>query len=250
MFLIRRASACLCGLLLILLPNAFAIRFDSEEPHTTMEMLCWQDVKCHTNHTGAMHDILFPDLQRTAPTALERDLVVDCARCKRTDMNLTCYRIATRIEHTFMSNHGLAILGEAELGAAPSTACGDSLGYCWANTSCGNDTARLHKELSANLLESPTLDMTCSSCPSQEYNISCFNTTCMSCFYDDNLHRTLYEGAELWGRAATHGQSCEDVEYFLKNPVGSHATRAVQMYLVFAGTLAAMLGPHLPGLWH
>lgn len=92
--------------------------------------------------------------------------------------------------------------------------------------------------------------MTCSSCPSQGYNISCFNTTCMSCFYDDNLHRTLYEGAELWGRAATHGQSCEDVEYFLKNPVGSHATRAVQMYLVFAGTLAAMLGPHLPGLWH
>jgi hypothetical protein len=57
----------------------------------------------------------------------------------------------------------------------------------------------LREELSANVYESPELNMTCSACEGKEFNISCFTASCISCFYDENLARILYEGAEIWG---------------------------------------------------
>lgn len=241
-FTATRTCLSLVPLLLIALGphQTSAVNFGSEQPHELVEMLCWEDVLCHTNHTEAIHATLVDDLRRAEPGANDREVAVECARCRRTDVDLVCYRTATRIEHAFLSENTLTELGKREFGKEPSPLCGDSLSYCWGNKTCAeNNTMSFREELSANVYESPELNMTCSACEGKEFNISCFTASCVSCFYDENLARILYEGAEIWGRTIPHGETCEDVEFFLTNPLTSHSV--LHAPLIFLHTLTALI---------
>jgi hypothetical protein len=64
----------------------------------------------------AIHATLVDDLRRAEPGANDREVAVECARCRRTDVDLVCYRTATRIEHAFLSENTLTELGKREFG--------------------------------------------------------------------------------------------------------------------------------------